>query len=300
MPGNDRRPEVEVQRRDGFALVAVLWLAGLIAAIAAGFAVSVRVNLLTHAAALHGQQLEAAADGLAHLTAFRLAAEAEAGIPAPGVAKRCRWNAGIAAEVLVQDQFGLIDLNAAPLDLLRRLAAGVGASPGDAETIAAAIGDFRDADHEAAQGGGEPEVYPELDFGPKNAPFEATQEIDQLPGMTETLYRAMLPHVTIYSQRAGFDPAAMTPALKAVLGFSSSGEPPTDLVGLIEVSPKRVYGIDARVATASGNRYRRLAIVALERHPDRPYTIFTWQRGGEFDMGPPVVTACFEAGSALQ
>ena len=290
MPSDTSPPPTS---RDGFALVAVLWLAGLIAAIAAGFAVSVRLNVLTHAAALHGLELEAAADGLARLTAFRLAAEPATPQPAPGAALACRWSRGISAELLIQDHAGLIDLNAVSPDLIARLIAGLGAAPGLAEEIAKAIRDFSDTG--ATEDAGEPAAYPGQGFGPKNAAFDAIEELDQIPGMTEPLYRALLPHVTVHSLQAGFDPAAMTPELKRMLRFSPSGEPPPDLATLVVPSQKRFYSIDVRVATKAGARYRRMAVVELQPgNPDRPFTIVAWQRGGDFAMGPPAATPCFE------
>ncbi len=292
MPDECEHPKTSTS--EGFALVAVLWLSGLIAVMAAGFAVSARLNILTHAAALHGQQLEAAADGLTRLTAFRLATEPTA----PETPLRCRWNDTTFAEVHAQDQSGLVDINAASIELIRQLVEGAGAAPGLAEKIALAIGDFRDVDSVDANEASEPETYPGMGFGPKNGPFEAIEELDQIPGMTETLYRALLPHVTIYSLQAGFDPAVMTPALKALLGFSPSGEPPPSLAPLVLVSARRVYGIDARVATDAGARYRRMAIVTLERHPDRPFYTNTWQRGGDFEMGERAAEPCFEVGSS--
>jgi general secretion pathway protein K len=291
MPDKCEHPTTSA--REGFALVATLWLSGLIAVMAAGFAVSARLNILTHAAALHGQQLEAAADGLTRLTAFRLATEPTA----PETPLRCRWNDTTVAEVHTQDQSGLVDINAASIELIRLLVEGAGATPGSAGQIAVAIGDFRDVDSVDANNASEPETYPGMGFGPKNGPFEAIEELDQIPGMTEALYRALLPHVTIYSLQAGFDPTVMTPELKKMLGFNPSGEPPPELAGLLLVSAKRVYGIDARVATGAGARYRRLAIVTLERHPDRPFFTNTWQRGGDFEMGERPTDRCFEVSS---
>lgn len=292
----DEREDPTKAANEGFALVAVLWLSGLIAVMAAGFAVSARINILTHAAALHSQQLEAAADGLTRLTAFRLAAEPAALPSEPGGRLSCRWNENTNAEVYTQDQSGLIDINAASIELIRSLVEGVGAAPELAEKIAAAVGDFRDVDNVGTDGAIEPETYPNMGFGPKNAAFEAIEELDQIPGMTEPLYRALLPHVTIYSLQAGFDPAVMSPALRTILGFSPSGEPPPGLAGLLLVSAKRVYGIDARVMTNAGARYRRMSIVTLERHPDRPFFTNTWQRGGDFETEAIASEPCFEVG----
>jgi general secretion pathway protein K len=283
--------------REGFALVAALWLSGLIAVMAAGFAISVRMNILSNAASLHGLQQEAVADGLTRLTAFRLAAEPETFSLEPGSPLRCRWNETTFAEIYIQDQSGLIDINASSIDLIQRLVEDAGAAPALAEKIADAIGDFRDVDSVDKSGAAELVTYPGVNFGPKNSAFEAIEELDQIPGITEPLYRALLPHVTVFSLQAGFDPAVMSPALKSILGFSPSGEPPTRLAGFLYVSAKRAYGIDVRVATGAGSRFRRMSVATLERLPDRPFFINTWQRGGDFEMGRAPDDPCFELGA---
>ena len=111
----------------GFALIAAIWMAGLIAAIAAGFAIAVRLNLLASAADMHGRQLERVADGLTRLAAFRLAAEPALVQAQDGKPAGCTWSDRLVAEVIIQDQAGLVDLNGAPLELLTRLAGGAGA-----------------------------------------------------------------------------------------------------------------------------------------------------------------------------
>ena len=279
--------------REGFALVAALWLSGLIAVMAASFAVSVRVNIISHTTALHSRQQEASADGLTRLAAFRLAAEPSAISLEPGSPLRCRWSETVQAEVHVQDHSGLIDLNTSSIDLIQHLLEGAGVAPGLAEKMALAIGDFRDVDSVSADGSPEPVTYPGFDFGPKNSVFEAIEELDQIPGMTEPLYRALLPHVTVHSLQAGFDPAVMNPTLKKILGFSPSGEVPTKLKGFQHVSTKRVYGIDVRVVTSAGARFRRVSVVTLERLPERPFYFNTWQRGGDFEMGQFASEPCY-------
>jgi general secretion pathway protein K len=297
MPNECGTPLKSETGREGFALVAALWLSGLIAVMAAGFAISVRINILNHAVSLHSTQQEAVADGLTRLIAFRLAAEPAAVPLDPGSPSRCRWDESTFAEIYVQDQSGLVDINASSIDLIQRLVEGAGAAPALAEKIANAIGEFRDVDTVDISGSPEPQTYPGVDFGPKNSVFEAIEELDQIPGMTEPLYRDLLPHVTVHSLQAGFDPGVMSPALKSVLGFSRSGEPPASLAGFLHVSAKRTYGIDVRVVTRAGSRFRRTAVVTLERLPERPFFINTWQRGGDFEMGQPPNEPCYALGA---
>jgi general secretion pathway protein K len=285
MPDRSTIPSDE-SKREGFVLVAVIWLAGLIAAVVTGFAITTRVDILSSANIARGAEAEAVADGMARLTAFRLAAEpaALARTTPDGMAVICRWSDSETAGVAIQDQSGLIDLNAAPPFLLQRLIAGLGVPDSEAESLASAIADYRDADSEAAAGGFEPATYPGVDFGPKNAPFEAVEELDQIPGMGEQLYRKLLPLVTVHSAQPGFDPAVVPGAVKRALGFDAGGAPPAEIAGLAIASAARTFGIDVSVVSKSGARYRRLAMVSLVRQPDRPYAILSWQRGGDFEL----------------
>jgi general secretion pathway protein K len=280
---------------EGFVLVAVIWLAGLIAAIAAGFAFTVRVDVLSSANIARGAEAEAVADGMARLTAFLLAAEPSALERAVvgGAVTVCRWSETGTVGVAVQDQAGLIDLNAAPTYLMQRLIKGLGVSEGDAERLAAAIADYRDADSDGMAGGFEPAEYPGVSFGPKNAPFQAIEELDQIPGMDEKLYRKLLPLVTVHSAQPGFDPTVTPPAVKQALGFDATGGPPGEIAGLAIASASQTFGIDVSVVSTSGARYRRLALVNLVRQPDRPYAILGWQRGGDFELAGKAERDCF-------
>jgi general secretion pathway protein K len=280
-------------RRDGFVLIAVIWFAGLIAVVAAGFAVTTRVNVLTGANIVHNAEAAAAADGMARLIAFRLAAEpaALAGLSRDGAVTLCRWDDRTTVGIAIQDQGGLIDLNAAPETLLERLIAGLGA-PGEAAALAAAIADFRDVDGDATAGVFEPDTYNGMEFGPKNAPFQAVEELDQLPGVSESLYRRLLPLTTVNSAQPGFDPAVAPAALKQALGLSAASLPP-EIAGLALASAGQTFGLDIMAVSASGARYRRLALVSLVRQPDRPFAILSWQRGGDFELVGTAERPCF-------
>jgi general secretion pathway protein K len=270
--------------RKGFVLVAVIWLAGLIAAVATGFALTTRIEIQAAANATQNAKAEAIADGLARLTALRLAgepAQAQVGENDPRAAV-CRWSATETAGIAIQDQSGLIDLNAAPTDLIARLMKGLGAPDAEATRLSAALADYRDAGNDAEAGGFEPETYPSMPFGPKNGPFLAVEELDQLPGMTQSLYRALLPLVTVQSLQPGFDPNVAPPALKSALGFTAANSAPPDLVGLTTVTNARAFGIDVFVEMKGGARYHRRAVIEMVRQPGRPFAVLSWQRGGDF------------------
>ncbi len=263
----------------GFVLVAVIWLAGLIAAITTGFVVKVRVDALTASNIVRNTQAELIADGMARLAAWRLATVAQ---PTNTTQTVCMWRKGLTVDVRVQDHAGLADINILPPEFFAELLRGLGADDRKAKEISEAILDFRDGDNVAQSGGIEPKTYPERNFGPKNAPYEAIEELDQLPGMDENLYRSVLPLVTVNSSQPGIDPASAPLALRKAFNQSASGAFTGSLANFVGASQGRTFGLDVRVTADNGARYRRLATAIILRQPERPFAFLTWQRGGEW------------------
>jgi type II secretory pathway component PulK len=286
-------PKDQHRHQRGFVLVAVIWLAGLIAALTTGFVVKVRVDALTASNIVRNTQAELIADGMARLAAWRLATASQ---PTDTTRTLCMWRKGMMVEVLIQDQSGLADINMLPPIFLAELLRGLGADDQRAKEISEAMLDFRDGDSEAQSGGVEPKTYPERDFGPKNAPYEAIEELDQLPGMDEDLYRALLPLVTVSSSQAGIDPKSAPLSLRKAFNQSASGAFTGSLANFVGASQGRTFGLDVRVTADNGARYRRLATAIILRQPERPFSFLTWQRGDEWTedkASARPTTSCF-------
>lgn len=269
-------------RQSGFIIVAVIWLAGLIAALAANFAIKVRIDALSSAHALRNAQVEAIADGMARLTAWRLAAGTYKAT-LNGNATFCAWRTGVTVEIRVQDQAGLIDLNALPPQFFELFFKRLGAGPAAAESLARAMIDFRDADNDSQSGGSEPSLYSGFDFGPKNAPFQAIEELDQLPGMTDLVYRAVLPFVTVFAAQPGIDPTTMPEALRRLFDQPPAGPLTGELASYNGAPQGKTLGIDVRVTAANGARFGRQAMAVILRQPDKPFSFLEWQRGGDWE-----------------
>jgi hypothetical protein len=139
--------------------------------------------------------------------------------------------------------------------------------------------DFKDPDSSGYAGGVEPSTYPYKSYGPKNGPFAAVAEVDQLPFMTDSLYKELAPNVTVYSQQQGFDPAAAPESLLQILGVKARTD--SALSQFSSPSSSKVFSIDVVVQTKQKARFYRKAIVALLQQPDRPYATLTWERGRE-------------------
>ncbi len=127
--------------------------------------------------------------------------------------------------------YGLVDeerhlsLNTAPGDALRRLFQFEGGlKPLEAQAIADAIEDWRDADNEKRLDGAENFEYLDLDppYECKNRPFEMLEELQLIRGMTPDMYKRVAPYLTVYGSGKLNINTAPAPVLRA-LGLSELG-----------------------------------------------------------------------------
>ena len=274
---SDRNSDAKIARQQdaGFVLVVVILLSGLLAAFAVSVTVSVRSQVLFARNTMSEITAKGIADGLVELTALQVA-YAEGAPHADGRWWACRWPEGAQAWLAVRDQSGLVDLNTASPRLLAALFEGLGMPPVQAEEMVTAMRDFRDADGDSDFGRGEPDIYPGRDFGPKNAPFEAVEELDQLPGMTPALFAELRNLTTIHTQQTGFDFGTAPERLLQVLNLSR-----TSVEGLPYSSPRssKVSSIVAAVELSDGTRFMRRAMIERTDQPLRPFVVLAWDRG---------------------
>jgi type II secretory pathway component PulK len=278
-------------REKGYALVFVLWVSALIAVVAAGLVTRVRTNALVVSNTGKSATTEAMADGVVRLLALRLSEGRQ--FQRNGVPDTCDYE-GTRFEFIVQDQAGLIDLNTAPAFLLTELFARLGVNVAVSTQLTDAIIDFRDVDQVSQNGGTEAVIYEGRKFGPKNAPFETVEELDQIPGIGDELYYRMIALVTVNSFEAGIDPDAAPLEFRRLFEQSSRGDFIGMLAGFSSRSPKRVFGLDVRAASPNGGRFRRRAVVYLTGQVARPFSFLEWQRGTDWkdNIGQPA-KSCF-------
>jgi Type II secretion system (T2SS), protein K len=252
--------------------------------------IKVRIDALTTSNVNQNVLSEQIADGMARLMAWKLAT-APAGVLKDGTLARCAWNSDVQVDVVVQDQSGLVDLNTMPPIFFDEFFKTLGASAAQAKEISLAMIEYRDADSEATNGTAEPANYPGRDFGPKNGPFQAIEEIDQLPGMDDAIYRKALPLVTVQSGQAGIDPLTAPKELRILFNESTASGFTGPLAPYQGSSQGKTFGIDVRITNNNGSRFRRKAIAVILRQPEKPFVFLEWQRGGEWHQEPTVVSA---------
>ena len=280
----------------GFVLVSVIWIAGLLAVVATAFAITVRSHTLAGSNIIYNTRAESVADGMALVTALRLANPANPDMPLKlnGETATCKWSDEIAVAISVQDQGGLVDLNTASSALLDTLLRGLGADGAKSAEIVAALQDFRDPDSQSASSGFEPAVFPGKTYGPKNAPLDVSEEIDQIPELDDALFHKLMPFVTVYSQQTGIDLSFAPQKLLDLLGARNHAS--ENALRFASPSPAKTFGIDVIAELKNGSRYRRQALISLLHQPDRPFAILAWRRGGDTSETPPLPVsgpACF-------
>jgi general secretion pathway protein K len=270
------------QRDDGFVLVFVLGMLALLAVVAAGLMASAHLQTKARRALNAGLELTAAADGVTRLVAYRLGEQRNgARLPVPfavdGRLMECGFGSAFAS-FRVQDQAGLVDLNAAPLGQLVRLLQMVDAAT--PSRLAAAIVDFRDADDVALPGGAEATDYRRAGFlhGPKNAPFEAVEELDQVLGMTPATFARLRAVVTVHGE-AELNAAVAPDALRTVFALAPAGAGPTGA----QIRPgargrARIFGIEVQVRRGN-EAANRSAIVEFSEAAPSGFLIRSWFTG---------------------
>ncbi|GAB2490013.1 type II secretion system minor pseudopilin [Arenimonas alkanexedens] len=204
----------------GAALLLVLWMLMLMAGLIAVFALGTRTEALQGSALRQQVAARLAAEAGIELASLRLVETDPAARWVPdGRPQRFTFD-GFQVEVLVQDEAGKMDLNAADAGQLSALMGWLGVEPARAERLGGVIQDWRDNDSLlAVAGGAEDRDYAAagLEYGAKDQPFTTLGELQQLLGMDLATYRLLVPHVTIYTGMPQPDPSlAQLPVLQAM------------------------------------------------------------------------------------
>ena len=306
----------------GIALVIVLWGLVLLAVIAAAFTTETRTEVTLARNLVENAKAKALAAAGVHAAMLGLhRREVEKRWRADGTVYSMASGEG-EVSIVIDDEAGKIDLNAAPDELIQGLLVAVGLADGEAQALTAAIADFRDADDETHLGGAEDAEYRAagLAWGPKNKPFEAVEELHQVLGMTRQVYALAAPGLTVHSRSKGVDvtvaPAIVLLALpgvdaEAVEAFTEqrqartgAGEPGagqragaelggarmTTLPGLgrqyASRSRGRVFTVRAEARVRSGAVFVREAVISMTRNIEKPFNIHAWRRGRRASPGP--------------
>jgi len=156
--------------------------------------------------------------------------------------------------VRVQDSSSLVSLVGSDVEVLKRLAAVLGAKPETVSTLADSFSDWIDPDDLSRLNGAESSYYrfEGKAYGPRNFPLQYKDELALIRGMDAELYAKMAPYLTVLPS-LGFNPNAADDAtLMAYLDIDQ--EALDKLKGYITQQP---VGTDAEMLTLTGKLMKR-------------------------------------------
>jgi general secretion pathway protein K len=300
----ERPPGIETATsEDGYALLLVICAIGVISLLALSFLGSVRYRVMTATNILESARAEALSEAAVNLAKLDLVLGHVRGNTGAlrfrpgGPVVFCTMPEQGVAGIVVEDEGGKLDLNAAPPKLLARMLSGFGATPNQAENLAAAIADFGSTATNTVLEDVERQAYANAgrSYGPKKALFETTLELDQVIGMPHQLFRRVLPYVTVHSHRPGIDPDTASSALLAALAGEASDKvralmqgkstgmdlaslPGRLPLGTLAPASGRSFLIHVEISMPGKSVFVREAIVELVEG-ERPLALREWRRG---------------------
>ena len=312
-PGSLRR------KQSGIALIAVLWLTILLTVIASSFAFSMHGEAVAARNTLSLAQARAAADGAVERTAFELIRPRNLpDVWLPDGSTQTWTDGEIKLTATAVDESARIDLNIASDPLLKGLLQNVGGlDTFAADSVLAAIQDWRDADDLKRPNGAEEADYRAAGkkYKPTNAVFDSVGELARVMGVTPGLMERIADSLTVYARQPGINPATatrdvllaipnMTPEIadafialrKEALANKLPVPPLPQAQGFVS-NPASVWRIHAEATTPDGVTFVRDAVLRPSVDPRRPVIALLWQQGAR--TPPPAPTPDADSGARM-
>ena len=296
-----RRVSRSTGRRDGFIVVAVLWMLGALATLASIYAVYVINTASAMSVNEERLQTEALMTAALELTAYRLTTTDADNRPSRGDFAFRLGRAAVA--VGFRSEAARIDLNSAPKELLAGLFASLGAKYSDAEYYADRVIGWR-TPQDPDQRNGEVAAYRTagLSYGPRQGLFAHVGELSLVLDLPPFLVERALPFVTVFSGRGEINIVAAAPEVVAAVPgmtpdrlyavLSQVGRGPQNaqfLKGLtgdqsgITTEAGKTARVAVRIDLDTGRRVVGEAVILLGGELGEPFRVLSWR--DDFD-GP--------------
>jgi len=200
----------------GIALVSVLWILVLLTVVATGLSASVRYESRAVANLSLALQAQFAVESGIELAALNLMYPQSIRWPVDGSIQEVEVG-DASVRIAIWDVTGKVDLNAAPLVLLRNLLLEAGVDTEMADLLTDAILDWRDADDFRHLNGAEDSDYriAGLPYGAKDAPFNSVDELRLVLGMSDEIFSAIQSSLTVFSGQGGVNVQHASPLVVA-------------------------------------------------------------------------------------
>lgn len=310
LPGpSDRACDRKGARDQGFTFLIVVWALSILIVLAMVFGASTSAHLKATRNAVDNARAEALADAgveLAVLDRVRWrAAGGTARFPRDGRPVGCAMANGDRLVIAVEDEVGKVDLNMADERQIAAALVAAGMAETEAVRLAARILDYGDSDGQRRASGAEAADYRQDDRdGPKNRPFDAIEEVEQVLGAPPGLASVLRPYGTVYSGQQTIDRNFASPRLVAAL--AGGGAAAIELAATSRMRDSfrlqaggsvnmpaagaggRVFRIVAEAQTAQGGIFVREAVLDFTATGSDGYRFRRWQKGSRLtgDSGP--------------
>ena len=293
------RPSRGRVSRDGFILVAVLWILGGLAVLATIYTLYV-VNAATGLQVTNDRiQADASVSAALELTAYYLDAEKPEERPTGGAFNFSLGNASVSVDFV--SEAARIDLNSAPQALLAGLFRTLGAAPDAADAYAARVVGWRSpavSTNVDLDPGKETTDYRNAGrrYDPRLAPFANVQELWLLLGLPPVMVERALGFVTVFSGMATVNvmdaapevvaalPGMTTERLNAVLTQRAVRPANPESVlqvlgpaqGSATLQGSKATRVRVHVGLAGGRRVNAEAVILLLEDAPDPYRVLSW------------------------
>lgn len=269
------KPPRTANTQSGFILLTVLWAIALISLLAIVSTYTFRIQTRTISQADIQAQNQSLADGFAQILSEQIGVTRK--FEFDGLALQSGWPlvCGYRDHSIVMtatDSSGLVDINSSPRVFLNTVLNSAGVTGTELDRLMGAINDYRDPDDITNDGQNENLIYAKQGtiHLPKNSPFENIGELDQVAGMTASIYSRVRPYLTVNSRKPVVTLAGTPPMLAAIiegksisseqlatsaLALSRQARNVADLYQLANIN--RTYEVRVMVMHASGANFVR-------------------------------------------
>jgi general secretion pathway protein K len=254
--------------RDGFILIAVLWILAALAGLVGMY--SAYVSMTARSSAIFAEHLrtEEAIYAAVELTAFRLSA-ADSTLPIRGEFALQLGDAAVS--VAYAPETARIDLNQASKETLVRLFASLGAKAEDARYYADRVIGWRAVGEAGQSAEAFAYVSAGLAYPPREGPFQSVEELWNVMALPGWLVEQALPFVTIFGDAdAGLQPESSRPAGTAPPASNTAAA----RLAAGEPTPVR---LGVRVTRAGLPAQAAEVVIVTRRDGDEPYDVLSWR-----------------------
>lgn len=268
--------ETAVRGESGMALVAVLGFLAALSLLLVGIVLASRGAADSTSRHLLRVQAQLAIDSGADYAMNAIAGAR--GEPAALLSKpEVLEIGGFRVKVSARPERGKVDLNFADEGLLATLFRSGGATPDQADALAASVEDWRDGDALVRPNGAERRQYEAAgrNYAPANRLFESVAQVRFVLGMTSRIFDCISGELTVLTQAPGIEIRHASPALQRELGVEAQATGAAGPLATAElVTPGDVFEITVELEDAR-RRIRRGERIAVRMtgNPDDPYWI---------------------------